>query len=393
MQFKKFPILELFDRQTTNTYKGFNADSLVVEHGETPVIVNSAKNNGISGYSVLKPNNERNVITLSDTVNSDETIFYQDKEFIGFSHVNKLIPRHLSFNKYHALYIITVLKKTIKGQYDYGAKFTSDIEHTIIKLPVENLNDTEPYWSYMESFIKDLAPKYLVRIEQNKQLRIKEIQDKQKEIVKLLGIENIEISENDEKLISELANKNWQPVRVSDIFDIIKRGKRLINAHRIEGNLPFITAGIINQGISSYISNPNIEIFPSNSITIDMFGKVYYRDFEYDADDHVAILACSDDSISKESLLFICPLIEKAIMGKFDYAQNFYASDVYDILIKLPHNGSEIDFKYMNSLYEVMVKKVIHKFNCYICEENTNTVLHKNNIEEVLKDFTPKLTQ
>ena len=100
MQFKKFPILELFDRQTTNTYKGFNADSLVVEHGETPVIVNSAKNNGISGYSVLKPNNERNVITLSDTVNSDETIFYQDKEFIGFSHVNKLIPRHLSFNKY-----------------------------------------------------------------------------------------------------------------------------------------------------------------------------------------------------------------------------------------------------------------------------------------------------
>lgn len=54
MQFKKFPILELFDRQTTNTYKGFNADSLVVEHGETPVIVNSAKKQWNIGLFSIK---------------------------------------------------------------------------------------------------------------------------------------------------------------------------------------------------------------------------------------------------------------------------------------------------------------------------------------------------
>lgn len=387
MEYKEFKIKDLFTRYTTNSYKGFNSSALITPNGKNRVVVNSAKNNGIAGRTDLEPLNKGNVVTLSDTVNSDETIFYQEEDFIGFSHVNKLVPKYDSFNKFHALYIITSIKKSIRGRYDYSSKFTSEIERTIIKLPVESLENSEPSWDYMERYIKDIAFKYTDKVVEEGKTVIEDMRDKQKRLKEILEMDNFELSKEENDILNSLKDREWKEVHVSKIFDIIKRGKRLIDAQRVPGDLPFVTAGSINQGISSYISNPNIEVFPSNSLTIDMFGKVFYRDFEYGADDHVAIVAKSDNSLSKEFLLFIAPLIEKEISGKFSYAQNFYASDVFNVKVKLPYIDNQIDYQYIESLSKIFTKKTVKKYDKEILMKKNEVESHQIQIVSILNDF------
>jgi len=152
---------------------------------------------------------------------------------------------------------------------------------------------------------------------------------------------------------------------LSALFDSIKRGKRIKSLDRVKGKLPFVTAGINERGISSYIGNPEAEIFPSNSLTIDMFGTVFYRDYEYGADDHVAVLYSTSELYSKGALLYIGMCIEKSIAGKFSYSRNFYASDAYDVVISLPilSNGTP-DFAYMEAYIKAQsVKKIANVAN------------------------------
>ncbi|HEL1618282.1 TPA: restriction endonuclease subunit S [Streptococcus suis] len=156
--FKKVKLLRFFERQTTKAYKDYKADDLVMENGTIPVIVNSSKNNGVAGYSNYKALNEGNVITFSDTVNPEETIFYQKQDFIGFSHVNKLIPKFEGFNELVALYVITAFKRSIKGIYDYNKKFTSEIEEQELVLPV--ISDDKLDLEYMKSYILNIIPNF-----------------------------------------------------------------------------------------------------------------------------------------------------------------------------------------------------------------------------------------
>ena len=65
-----------------------------------------------------------------------------------------------------------------------------------------------------------------------------------------------------------------------ELFGKSTRGKRLKSADRIEGTLPFVTAGEADEGVSAFIGN-DVEVFSKNTITIDMFGSAKYRNYDY----------------------------------------------------------------------------------------------------------------
>lgn len=158
--FKRVKLSDLFIRQTTKAYTGYNSDDLIMDDGEVPVIVNSSKNNGVAGYSNYKALNEGNVITLSDTVNPEETVFYQKKDFIGFSHVNKLIPKFEGFDELVALYVVISFRRSIRGIYDYNKKFTSEITDQELILPIKTGTEHDLDLEYIRNFILNLIPKF-----------------------------------------------------------------------------------------------------------------------------------------------------------------------------------------------------------------------------------------
>lgn len=360
--YKDFYMSQIFDFSETKAK--INANTISNFNGEYPYVTRSEKNNGIQGYITYpkKYLNDANTISLGmDTA----TFFYQkDPYFTGDKiKILSLINKEVNLKTVHP-YLLTSIKKAFSS-FGWGTNsYDSDtLKSVIIKLPVKSDNDLEPDWKYMEDYVKNITPNYLDVIKNQGKIQINKIQNKQSGIAKLLNITECELSREEINLVNQFPHKNWKEIPVKKIFDVIERGKRLIEAQRLSGTLPFVTAGVNNQGISSYISNPEVKVFPANSLTIDMFGKVFYRDFNYGADDHVAVLAKADNSLSKETLLFIAPIIEKAIRGQFDYSQNFYASDVYDIVIKLPHLYDKIpDYRYMEDFSKIMVKKTIQHY-------------------------------
>lgn len=141
----------------------------------------------------------------------------------------------------------------------------------------------------------------------------------------------------------------WREYRLDELFGKSTRGRRLKSADRVDGELPFVTAGEFDTGISAWIGN-DVHVFSKNTITIDMFGSAKYRNYKYGADDHVAVV--HTEKLQPYAVLFLTAAIHKSShAGQFDYSRNFYARDADELKIQLPtitKNGKrQIAFDFM----------------------------------------------
>src|SRR5690606_25910651 len=100
---------------------------------------NSSEDNGVMGFSHLDAINKGNSITCSDTTLGADTMFYQDQDFIGYSHIQHLVPKFEPFNKKIASFIISASRVATAKKYDYGNKFNrAAMNKTKIYLPTKN---------------------------------------------------------------------------------------------------------------------------------------------------------------------------------------------------------------------------------------------------------------
>jgi hypothetical protein len=145
---------------------------------------------------------------------------------------------------------------------------------------------------------------------------------------------------------------------LGELFSNATRGKRLKSLDRIDGSLPFVTAGERDTGISAYIGN-NVEVFEPNTITIDMFGSAKYRNYYYGADDHVAVV--HTEQIDKNAVVFLTAAIHKVSYNSlWDYSNNFYAKDADSLVITLPvTSDNKPDYDYMATFIRIQQKLAI----------------------------------
>lgn len=194
----------------------------------------------------------------------------------------------------------------------------------------------------MENFIAEL-----------KALRVAELHA----YLQATGLSNYTLSDDEQAALNAIKNAKWQIFNVENLFGKSTRGKRLKSADRTAGNLPFVTAGEADTGISAFIGN-NVERFKPNTITIDMFGSAKYRNYEYGADDHIAVV--HTDKLPKHAVLFLTSAMHKvANAGQFSYARNFYAKDADSLNIELPVKNGEPDFELMANYLQAIEKLVI----------------------------------
>ena len=152
-------------------------------------------------------------------------------------------------------------------------------------------------------------------------------------------------------------NWEWNTFNLEDLFGKSTRGKRLKSADRIPGELPFVTAGEADEGISDFIGN-DVTVFSENTTTIDMFGSAKYRNYRYGGDDHVAIV--HTEALPKLASIFVTSAIHKSSHnGQFDYSKNFYAKDADALNIQLPSQNGLPDYDRMVTLISAIQKEVI----------------------------------
>ena len=125
----------------------------LLDDGPNPVVVNSSVNNGIGGTTSYEPTEHGNVITYSDTVDGN-TIFYQAKPFVGYSHVKVMEPKEKR-NPAEMIFLTAVIGRRLSdGNYDYTNKMTTNrVLNTTIMLPA--LSDGTPDWATMRKRVAD----------------------------------------------------------------------------------------------------------------------------------------------------------------------------------------------------------------------------------------------
>ena len=299
------------------------------------------------GFSNLKPLNKGNTLTCSDTTLGADTMFYQQNDFIGYSHIQHLVPKFEPFNKAIATIIISACRVSTAKKYDYGNKFNRvEMNKTKIQLPTKN-NKID--FDFINNFISELETE-----------RIKELDA----YLLATEIKDYVLSSEEEQALKDFDNLKWQSFNLENLFGKATRGKRLKSNDRILGDLPFVTAGETDEGVSAFIGN-NVTIFSENTTTIDMFGSAKYRNYKYGGDDHIAVV--HTQNLPKLASIFVTTTIHKtSYNGQFNYGRNFYAKDADLLNILLPIKDKKPDYKIMETLISAIHKLVIKDVTLYV---------------------------
>ena len=238
-------------------------------------------------------------------------------------------------------FFTTSIFKSIKTKFGYEHKASWDrVQNEIIFLPITA--DNKINFDFMESFIRELEEE-----------RIRELAA----YLTVSGLADATLTANEEASLLQFKNLEWQEFNVEALFGKATRGKRLKSDDRTEGDLPFVTAGEADEGISAFISN-DVEVFSKNTTTIDMFGSAKYRNYDYGADDHVAVV--HTESLEKYAAIFVTTSCHKsAHNGQFNYGHNFYAKDADSLNIMLPAKNGKPDYEAMETFISAVQKLVI----------------------------------
>jgi len=167
----EFVVGELFDVHPTKAYKLKNSD-LLSTNGKNPVVVNSSYNNGIGGYTDQELTEAGNILTFSDTTSGADTLFFQEKPFVGYPHVQGMYPKTFELTIDVAKFMIASLRASInKYSWDYTNKLTRTfISSTTIKLPLKpsanpsNYTQDDIDWDYMNRFMQAIEGKAHERV-------------------------------------------------------------------------------------------------------------------------------------------------------------------------------------------------------------------------------------
>ncbi len=226
------------------------------------------------------------------------------------------------------------------------------IKNKYIMLPIlENTNDID--FEFMDSFIKNVEELHVCYLEclQKKSLEL---------YLNSSDLLNYELTKEEEKAIADYNNYEWKKYNLKKLFGNATRGRRLKSSDRVQGSLPFVTAGETNVGISDFIGN-KVNIFEKNTITIDMFGSAKYRNYQYGGDDHIAVV--HTEKLEKNSVIFLTAVVHKTSHnGQFSYGKNFYPKDADSLDVVLPVKNGKIDYAFMNTFINAIHKMVIKDF-------------------------------
>lgn len=243
--------------------------------GDTPFISSGDFDNGVVGFFDLEPI-YKNVISVARTGSVGSSFYHPYKCAIN-SDCIILEPRKKLTQKQMFVFLL-MLRKNIY-RYSYARKVTPErLLETKIPNNWENIGKNVDIKKLIEKLSRPMSNKKF-----------------------------------------SLNNKNCEWFNLGDLF-AFEKGERLTKLDRIKGDIPLITAGENNNGISEHISFEDFKnkkkIF-ENKITVDMFFNVFYHDYKYFSDDNIHTLIPVNFELNKFNSLFLVTILNKL---KYKYA-------------------------------------------------------------------------
>ena len=166
---------------------------------------------------------------------------------------------------------------------------------------------------------------------------------------------------------SKLFNKKWIPFKYSDIFEV-KKGKRVVIEEELEGKTNFVSSTEFNNGVSKMVNiEPNNK---GNLITVNYDGSVgeaFYQDKPFWALDSVNVLY-PKFKLTPNIAMFLITLIKKE-QHRFNYGRKWNKLRMEKSSILLPVDEKGVpDWDFMDShikrLYQLKrITEQLNEFN------------------------------
>jgi len=267
---------------------------------------------------------------------------YRNYKYGGDDHIAVIHTEGISTNA--VIFITSAIHRvSYTGEFHYGKNFyAKDADALNISLPTKN---GKINFEFMDHFIAELEAEQIAQLEA---------------YLLASGLKNYALTDEEQQVFDDFENGRfqWDNISYKNIFNKIVQGRRLKKDDQISGSIPFVMAGTANTGVVNYISNP-VASFPKNSITIDIFGNTFYRDYDFGAGDDTGVYWDNEKKYSKETMLFFATSMEKSISGKFDFGKKLRSSQSFNFKMKLPTQNQQLNSAIMETFISAIQKLVI----------------------------------
>lgn len=329
LNWQPFELGEVFNIRASNS--GIDKNKLKELEGDVPYITRTELNNGVGDYvgeeqKTVYKKDDGNVITIGlDT----QTVHYQPTSFYTGQNIQILEHKHL--NEQVAHFIIPLLK-VLMGKFSWGSTGATltRLKRSKIVMPVKD--DGTPDWAYMEQ-----------------QSKMKQIHSRRK-IIDFLNKELVKIGKYNTVFLKDV---KWKAFNIEDIA-IVKSGNDWTYKDRKRGNVPFIGASSIGNGVTDYV-NPDSKpkYVAKGAISINRNGSIgysFYHPYEaYFSGDTRFIKIKAENEASEYSSIFIKKAIEKQ-RYKYMYGYKMGTERIKKQSLMLPVTlNGEPDYDFMNN--------------------------------------------
>ena len=340
-----------------------NLKSELCTPGNIHYVTRTAVNNGVQGLCGNDDYiNDGNCIIIGG---ESAVAFYQNEPFVTGNNITVL--RNEKMSELSGLYIVTILNK-FTPLYSYSKAWnTKRIRETIISLPaIESSDPHHVYttddidWTYMEDHIRRLEEDHIRRLE---------------EYLKATGFESTILTPEEQEVLRKFRTGGviFRKYRICDLFSSETGDTDIKRCDLSDCGVPLITSGTANYGIAG-LTERNAKIHNAETLTVDMFGNCFYRDFRYKMVTHARVFALiPKEKISREVGLFMASCITK-FSKKFSYSDMCSFSKIKNEEISLPCLPSGTpDYALMEVYIRALEKQAISRLDAMQKEEEKIT--------------------
>ena len=331
---------KLFEIQNTLS---FNKDKLV-DGNDFDYVTRTSQNQGIlqeTGFVNEENINPAGTWSLG-LLQMD--FFYREKPWYAGQFVRKIVPK-IELNKSSILFFTVIFNKQ---KQNLLSGLVRDVDKAFltakIHLPVQN---GEIDFAFMENFIAELEAERIAELEA---------------YLSATGLQDYTLTQKEEKALKAFESWEFEEFTYQSIFNKIVQGRRLKKEDQLKGTIPFVMAGTTNTGVVNYISNP-VASFPKNSITIDIFGNTFYRNYDFGAGDDTGVYWNDKKEYSKEFMLFCTASMEKSLLGKFSFGKKLRSSQSINFKMFLPVQNSQPNYSqievFISAVQKLVIKDVV----------------------------------
>lgn len=328
------------------TSKGYDAGKLTFVNkaiNTYEFIGRTRENYGIQGFVEklqTEPNND-NTISVSQIGAVHAQI--RKNKWYSSQNIFVLTPKS---NRLINLLVVTSIDKILVNYGGYSSYPTlQTLKEHIITLPIKN---GEIDFDFMEAYVRELEEE-----------RVRELTA----YLKVSGLDDYELSEEEKQSIEDMDSLNWQEIKVTEIFNV-KNTKNILSKQITPGSgeVPYLCASADNNSVSSHISYKEEMKDKGNCIFIG--GKTFVVSYQktdfFSNDSHnLALYLTDEDKVNETNQLYLATCIKKGLGNKYSWGDSISNKKIQNDKMMIPVKDGILDYGMMDNFISAVKKLVI----------------------------------